>query len=552
MLHKYVLRLAIAGSVAALTASLLGAPAQATAAPTAPATATATPDQVEAPVPDIDWKKCEWAKKLDCAKVKVPLDYDKLDGKKIRLGILRDPANEPKKRIGSVFVNPGGPGGSATDFAASVRGMLGKQVQQRFDIVGIDPRGVGLTENAVCKGPRGKHPQYPGAAFPLGRKQENRWLKADASNRAFCAKHHNAVFDHVSTADTARDMDLIRQSLGDEQLTYYGISYGSYLGQTYAAMFPDRVRALIIDGVLDPVAWSAGRGDSAKHMGFSTRLRSGHGAYEALVSGLAECDRVGVKRCPAAGDAYGKWRTIVRKARNDKLVVGGERVDYSFLVGDALGSLYSSYAYRSLMRYINALYQKSTNKPGSRVSERADKVAVRTGDHLREIWRDRQRSGLYGAQPSSSYAQINDSFSAVACSDSDNPKNPKAWIKASKRDDYTMPWFGRLWTWSSSICSNWPGSSADAYKGPWNNIATSTPLLVIGNAHDPATPISGARAANRAFNGSQLLMLDGWGHGALGVSNCVKDRMESYLVRQILPPSGVVCKANRALYPARK
>lgn len=545
----------VAGSVI-LTASMLGSPANAvTTAGASERAAGAEPaDQVNAPVPDIEWHQCEdWMPRYDCAKVRVPLDYDKPGGEKIRLSLLRDPANRPKQRIGSMFVNPGGPGGSSTDFAATAGRAFGKRVRQRFDIVGIDPRGVGGTTHAVCSGPRHEHPKRPAVAFPLGHKQEKRWIRADASDRRFCAKQHNAMFDHVSTADTARDMDLIRQALGDEKLTYYGISYGSYLGSTYAAMFPDRLRALIVDGVLDPVAWSTGRGDSAKRLGFSTRLRSGAGAYEALVSGLAECDRVGAKRCPAAGDVYGKWRTIVRKARNGNLIVGGDKVRYSDLVSSTLGSLYSRRSYRYLTHYIQALYRKSTADPGTRARRHADAVATREGKRLHRIWRDRERRGLYAAGQGSARAKrvIDDAFSAIACSDSANPNNPKAWIRASKRDDYTMPWFGRLWTWSSSICSRWPGSSADAFRGPWKT-KTSTPLLVIGNAHDPATPIRGARAVNRLFDGSRMLMLDGWGHGALGESGCVTKRMDAYLLRRKLPAPGTVCKPDKALYPVRK
>lgn len=549
------LRAGVLAGCAVLTASVLGGPAEATSpAPAAAPDTVQRAEQVDAPVPDVDWSDaCKGLPhRVECATVRVPLDYDRPRGEKTRLYLVRVRAADPEHRIGSLFVNPGGPGGSSADFAMGLGRSLGKKVRQRFDVVGIDPRGVGGTTNAVCKGRWHKHPKHPRVAFPLENRQERQWIKADTSDRRFCANHHNAMFDHVTTADTARDMDLVRQALGEPRLTYYGISYGSYLGQTYAAMFPGRIRAMVVDGVLDPIAWSTGRGDRAKRLGFSTRLRSGRGAYEALVSGLAECDRVGKKRCPAAGDAYGKWRTIVRKARNGRLVVDGHNVGYADLVSTALGALYDRGAYRWLAGYIQALHRKSTAKPGTDAARRADATASRQGDRLRRIWRDRVRRGLYTAasvQPKT--RRINDAFAAIACADSVNPRNPKAWITASKRDDYAMPWFGRLWTWASSICSRWPGSSDDAYRGPWKT-RTSTPLLVVGNAHDPATPITGARAANRAFAESRLLMLDGWGHGALGQSECATKRMETYLVRRRLPASGTVCRPDRALYPVRK
>lgn len=549
------IRCAVIAGSAVLTGSLLGSPADAITTTAASAATLARPAaQVDVPVPEIDWRRCKgWTDEYECASVSVPLDYDKPDGETIRLRILRDPADRPKQRIGSLFVNPGGPGGSSADFAAVAGDDLGKDVRRRFDIVGVDPRGVGGTTNAVCKGTWHDRPTYPLVAFPFTHAHESRWLRVDAAERRFCARNHNAMFDHMTTADVARDMDLIRQALGDEQLTYYGVSYGSYLGETYAAMFPDRVRALAIDGVLDPVAWSTGRRDTGERLGFSTRLRSGEGAYDALVSGLAECDRVGQRRCPASGDVYGEWRTIIRKARNGELAIDGARIRYTDIVSQSLGSLYSRSSYRHLTGYVHSLYRESTAKPHGRVAERWEARAARQRDRLQRIWRDRTRRGLYAAGPATAMPRsvVNNPFTGVACADSVNPRNPRAWVRASRRDDYTMPWFGRLWTWSSSICARWPGSSADAYRGPWKT-NTSTPLLVIGNSHDPATPISGARAANRLFDGSRLLMMDGWGHGALGQSECVTERLSAYLLRQELPASGTVCRPDHALYPVRK
>ena len=144
----------------------------------------------------------------------------------------------------------------------------------------------------------------------------------------------NPILDHMTTADTARDMDLIRQAVGDAQLSYYGISYGTYLGATYAAMFPDEVRALVLDGVLDPVAWSTGRRGLGDELPFSTRLRSGVGAWDALVSAFNECDRVGKARCPLAGQGTqtsgGGSSTGSSRARAR---LGHGKLYYSDLVG---------------------------------------------------------------------------------------------------------------------------------------------------------------------------------------------------------------------------
>jgi len=534
-------RLIIATTVAAATAVMgLTAVTGPSAGATGAASAAAPDTEVVAPIPTIDWHPCRFAHQFKCARVPVPLDYDHPNGPTIKLQLLMDPANRPAHRIGTLFVNPGGPGGSAAEFAPYAAHALGKEVAQRFDVVGIDPRGVGGSDALRCKGPQNP-PPYPRQAFPYTHQQIKIQLRFDRHVTSLCATGANPIIDHMSTADTARDMDLIRQALGEDQLNYYGISYGTYLGTTYAAMFPDHIRAMIVDGVLDPVAWSTGRGDQAKALPFSTRLRSGVGAWDALTSAFAECDRVGKNRCPLAGDATAKWLRIVHRLKRGPVQMQGFRLTYPNWVGHALSSLYDGSAYRYLMRYINQTYRDLFGSRAARA--RSDVASAHQALH-RAIHRIRL-PGPYG---------LGDlqfpSFQGVSCADSINPHNPRAWIAAGKRADREGPWFGRDWTWASSECAQWPGSKADSFFGPWN-VHTSAPVLVIGNAHDPATPISGARVVNSKLDGSRLLMMNGWGHGALGVSACVTAREDRYLVDGRLPPSGTVCQPDRQLFPKR-
>jgi pimeloyl-ACP methyl ester carboxylesterase len=522
-------------TVAMGLSAVTGPPAGATS-PAAPPAA-----EVDAPIPSVDWHPCRWDDRLRCARVPVPLDYDDPDGSTIKLRLLKDPANRPAQRIGTLFVNPGGPGGSAADFASYVGAYLGPSVRQRFDIVGIDPRGVGGSAQVRCRAP-GQPPPYPRQAFPYTEKQIKVWLRFDRYYRQLCAVGANPILDHMSTADTARDMDLIRQALGEEQLSYYGISYGTYLGATYAAMFPDRIRAMIVDGVLDPVAWSTGRGDAAKTLPFSTRLRSGVGAWESLTSAFAECDRVGKQRCPLAGQAASKWLRIVHRLKRGPVKIEGYRLTYPNWVGDALGALYDRSIYRPLMRYIKATYREMFGARGSRAGN--DVAAAR--ERLKRAVERSPLPGPYGFRFGTEYP----SFHGVSCADSLNPRDPRAWIPAGKLADRHGPWFGRLWTWVSSPCAKWPGSKADAYRGPWA-VDTSAPVLVVGNSHDPATPITGARVLNTKLEGSRLLIMDGWGHGALGTSDCVTSKMARYLVDGALPPAGTVCQQDKQLFPKR-
>jgi hypothetical protein len=158
---------------------------------------------------------------------------------------------------------------------------------------------------------------------------------------------------------------------------------------------------------------------------------------------------------------------------------------------------------------------------------------------------DRERALPYGFGPT-----FFPSFEAVACADSVNPSDPQAWPRAADRSERHQRWFGRSWTWSSAACPRWPGSAADAYRGPWR-LATPIPALIVGNRHDPATPHSGAVALHRLFENSRLVTMDGWGHGAIGESACVARIYRDYLVRLALPAAGTVCHPDEGLYPVR-
>jgi pimeloyl-ACP methyl ester carboxylesterase len=537
-------------ATAALTTSLLapgsglGTAAAVTAGPT-----TAAAGVGGATVPELRWRGCgvNLPAQLRCAKVQVPLDYDQPQGATTTLALAMLPAESPTDRIGSLFVNPGGPGGDARHFVSYAAGAIGPVARRRFDVIGIDPRGIGASTPVRCEL---VDPPLPDPAFPFSRNQVRKELRFGAVLRKGCADSGNAILDHMSTADTARDMDLIRQAVGDPQLTYYGISYGSYLGATYAAMFPDKVRALIVDGVLDPVAWSTGRGDSASRLPFSTRIGSGLGAAETLSSALTRCNQVGRQRCALAPNAHAKWNRIDNRLRRGPARVDGARLRYSELIDDTLGSMYHAGSYRFLMRYLAALHRDLF----ATVSPKAGASTVASLRELAERARA-DRPGPWSPSPIRAAASANrvpyqPSFEGVACSDTVNPRDPRAWISAAAFDDRRgAGGFGRLWTWISSVCARWPGSGSDAFRGPWD-VDTSSPVLIVGNSHDPATPITGAVALHGVLDSSRLVTLRHWGHGALGASKCVTRIFNRYLADQLLPASDVSCRPNRPLFPA--
>ena len=211
---------------------------------------------VVAPIPVLDWQPCLGGS-LECTRATVPLDYDDPNGATTSLFLSRRPADRPANRIGTLFINPGGPGGPSSRFVRYFADRLGNKVLRRFDIVGIDPRGIGRSTRMHCH-PAGTIPPDPREFIPLTAAKARPVIRYYTFLAEGCAATASEITDHMTTADTARDMDLIRQALGDAQLTYYGISYGSVLGATYAAMFPDSIRAMVLDGVVNPGAWYRG------------------------------------------------------------------------------------------------------------------------------------------------------------------------------------------------------------------------------------------------------------------------------------------------------
>src|SRR5262245_29096754 len=195
----------------------------------------------------LSWSPCNRdVGPLECTTVQVPLDYDQPQGATVSIAMVRLPAADPATKIGSLFLNPGGPGGSGVDELLSVVPFIPPPLRL-FDVIGFDPRGIARSTALRCFGtPKQWGPYFTPFAFPITAGEEEIWITADRYLDSACEQRAGRIIDHMATADVARDLDLMREAVGDQKLTYYGISYGSYLGQTYANMFPDKVRAVAI------------------------------------------------------------------------------------------------------------------------------------------------------------------------------------------------------------------------------------------------------------------------------------------------------------------
>jgi pimeloyl-ACP methyl ester carboxylesterase len=468
--------------------------------------------------PKIHWNACypDFGP-FECGTVQVPLDYDNPDKAAISIALVRLPAGDPEHKIGSLFINPGGPGGSGVDFALSVAPVLYTQeVRDRFDIVGFDPRGVSRSTALRCFGnPKQWVGYFTAFSFPITLEQDAVWRTADRYLVDACEQRGSRIIDHMSTADVARDLDMLRQAVGDDGLTYAGYSYGTFLGVTYANLFPDNVRALVVDGVLDPIAWTTGLPDQAD-LPFSTRLRSDEGALGALDEFFRLCDLYSYN-CAFGPDSEARFASLADRLRENPLVVilpDGTvfTFQYQDLIGNALSAMYYSGSWPS---FADLLASIESMMPPQVV-----------GNNLERFWTD---MGFINKRGFPHYPNYLEPFPAVACSDSDNPADYAAWWAAAQESQADYGYFGPIWTYASSICSDWPGSKADRYTGPFTNW-TANPVLVVGMKYDPATRYQGAVTVHNLLPNSVLLTVEGWAHTTLMMSTPADAAVGAYLV----------------------
>lgn len=475
------------------------------------------------------WRGChpEAGPNFQCATVRVPLDHDRPRGRRISLALARLPAASPGARIGSIFLNPGGPGGSGVDFLLGAGPFLfGEEVRARFDLVGFDPRGIIRSSPLICfRSFEESLGVFPPFAFPVTPDEEALVERLDGQLNSACQRRGGPIVDHMATADVARDLDLLREAVGDRRLSYAGYSYGSFLGVTYANLFPGRVRALVVDGILDPIAWTTGRGGEAATQPFSTRLRSDAGAQATLGEFFRLCDNAEAGSCAFAGDAAQRFAALAERLRAAPVELTdpetGETFPFTYpdLIGTALGAMYDSASWPDFAAFL------------AEVEAAASPSAVGTALAFAERSRGARRVP---------YPNFVEGFPGVACSDSVNPDDHSAWSVAGAEAEAQFGYFGRIWTWASSPCAVWEGFDEDRYLGPFNR-RTANPVLVVGNRFDPATRYEGALIVHDLLPGSSLLTLEGWGHTSILLSLCADQVVSRYLLDGTTPAEGATC-----------
>jgi pimeloyl-ACP methyl ester carboxylesterase len=326
----------------------------------------------------------------------------------------------------------------------------------------------------------------------------------------------------MSTGDVVRDLDLLRRAVGDRRLTYLGFSYGSYIGNTYANLFPRRIRALVIDGVLDPRLWSSG-----------WQIRSDRVAtQEEFDEFLRLCKAAGARCAFAAGrNTAARWETLARSVKREPVDLGDFLYTYDFLITDAAGAMYAPEVWGGPDGYAAFLDLVADAALGNQSAGRQARAVRRTlleridGGQLREA----------------DYANGFDAYFGNQCADTQYPSNFKR-FRAISRYAREGSRFGPYWWWFNNGCADWPVDQ-DRFVGPWS-ARTSAPVLVVGNFFDGVTDYAGAQASNRLLKKSRLLSYAGWGHTAYGRSKCTTEFINEYLLDGSLPPAGTVCPAN--------
>jgi pimeloyl-ACP methyl ester carboxylesterase len=479
------------------------------------------------PVPVIRWQPCGADfPGVQCATAAVPLDYDRPRGATTQLALARVPAGDQAHKLGTVFLNPGGPGGSGVDLVLFGFGAeLAAQLQQRFDVVGFDPRGVAASDPLRCFDSEDELNAFftDLPAFPYLPGQLRPFFDQYRSLAGACFGQGQAIIHHMSTADVARDLDLLRQAVGDERLTYLGFSYGTYLGNTYANLFPNRVRALVIDGVLDPRLWGGGlqvisdRVATAKEFDEFLRL----------------CDQAG-SACGLAGGAGAKARfnALAASILATPIDLGdGTLFTYDLLVATAASAMYSPESWggdQGVAAFLGALADATSGNAAA--AQRARAISAHLDAQLRQA-----------APHRADYDNGFDAYYGNQCADTEYP-HTFSLFRAFNEFAKAGSIFGPFWWAGNAGCASWP-TAEDRFTGPWS-VRTSAPVLVVGNFFDGVTDYDGAVASSRLLRNSRLLSYAGWGHTAFGRSSCVTDHVVKYLLDRTLPAAGTVCPAN--------
>ncbi|WP_344005668.1 alpha/beta hydrolase [Streptomyces thermocarboxydovorans] len=457
----------------------------------------------------LDWTKCESTgdapapgDEWQCATLEVPLDWSKPDGKKIALALIRAEATGDERR-GSLVFNFGGPGGSGVSMLPSYADTVA-ELREHYDLVSWDPRGVAASEGVRCREDKDIQAAEASVDTTPDTPAEERTFLSDASDFGKgCAKSAGELLGHVSTTDTARDLDRIRQAVGDDKLNYFGISYGTELGGVYAHLFPEKVGRMTLDAVVDPGADMVGHARN-QTLGFQRAL-------DAYLKSTGKDPEEGSREIA----------DLLRRIDAEPLPTStkGRELTQSLALTGIILPLYSKDGWPALTSALQAAEE----------GDGSELLALADG------YNERDASGRYGTTTHSQRV--------ISCLDDKARPSLEETKKLLPEFEKISPVFGPALGWDiAGWCHDWPVPGQ--HDTPEVSAPGAAPILVIGNTGDPATPYEGARrmADELGKNVGIVLTWKGEGHGAYGNgSDCVDSTVNAYLIEGTVPKDGKVC-----------
>ena len=483
--------------------------------PTASWTSTPTGEQVDAALEPfysqvLTWSDCEGG--MQCTTAEAPLDWADPGGESIELALVRQPATS-SNRIGSLLVNPGGPGGSGYDFIKdSVDYATDERLQASFDIVGVDPRGVNRSTPVTCYDHPKELDSYIFDIYP-GEPGSDEWLAAaDAASAAFgerCLELTGPLLGTVDTTSAARDLDMLRAILGDTKLNYLGYSYGTLLGQVYAELFPGKTGRLVLDGAVDPAGSE-----------FDDTATQAKGFESALTAFLEDCSTA--DDCPFTGsvdDSLAQIRALLDSLDASPLSNSEDdrKLGSSAMFTAIILPLYNADNWQYLRQLFTLVFQGDAS------------YAFQLADNY------------YGRNPDGTYKDNQtEAFISINCLDAHTDTSAEQMRAEAAELKKLAPVFGPQMSWGGTGCSNWP---VPATRDRVPIVAPgSADILVLGTTNDPATPYALAVKVADTLENGHLVTYDGEGHTAYNKSNdCVNSVVDAFLIDGTVPDGDPLC-----------
>jgi pimeloyl-ACP methyl ester carboxylesterase len=515
---------AIPSSLLALSLVLTGCTSFSDSGEEAAATASPT---AEPKVPSIEWTDCteriqpliagqpggDRALTFECGTMEVPIRYEEPEGAPLPLFLVRVVGAGQVDRVGSLVVNPGGPGASGADAAIGLALTLPPDVLSRFDLVGFDPRGVGLSTPVECIPDETKDQLVASEPRPTTDEQLDEAFGLTREVADGCADQYGDALGTFNTVDTARDMDLLRQALGDEKLTYLGYSYGTTLGSTYAELFPDKVRAMVLDAAVDPDT------DARTHA--EERAAAMEKGFDAFADNCVKL----IAGCPIGGDPRGFLEQLLAQAQQTPIPSSEQPTGEDAQPRQATPGV--------VMTAVQAGLYDSASWP--QLAQAL--AAAQTGDSagvfsLADSYAGRLENG--------EYSNLFDANLAINCADTEEKFEEEEIRDLAGEWGAKYPLFGAGSATGLYTCSVW---KADRTPLPERDAEGSAPILVVGNSGDPVTPLPGAEDMAEQLESGVLLVWQGQGHTAYPKNDCVNAAVNAYLISLTAPMDGLTCPA---------